>query len=190
MPRKAIAEKYKAFADMVLSGESATEAYKKISPKVNDNVAGTMGSRWLNRVEIASYITQRRDAVSKKVDVSQERIVKEYARIAFADPRKAFTDSGELKELKDIDDDTAAVIAGIEVDEVWDGRGEKRQQTGFTKKVKFWNKVSALDSLSEMQGIFKRGTVNVFNVINIKELTVDERREVRQRAEAVLTGAG
>jgi phage terminase small subunit len=61
----------------------------------------------------------------------------------FLDPRKLFDHRGQVLPLEQMDEDTRAAIASVEVDAVG------------TKKVKLWDKRAALDSLARCLGMFK-----------------------------------
>lgn len=67
-------------------------------------------------------------------------------RIALSDPRELFNSKGQLKAISDLDDDIAMAIQSVEVAE---------DVNGFSKtmKVRFWDKVSALDRLGKFQEI-------------------------------------
>ena len=54
-------------------------------------------------------------------------------------PAVLYDDNGNLKDIHSIPEDARKAIAGIEVDEIWEGRGEEREQTGVTRKVKLWD---------------------------------------------------
>jgi phage terminase small subunit len=86
--------------------------------------------------------------------VTVERVLQEYARLGFFDPRKLFNDDGSPKGIHELDDDTAAVLAGLEVMEIWEGRGEERQFVGYLKKYKLVDKKGALDSIAKHLGMF------------------------------------
>lgn len=49
--------------------------------------------------------------VQRETGITLERTLREIAKGAFHDPRKFFDDSGALKPVTELDDDTAAAIA-------------------------------------------------------------------------------
>ncbi len=69
--------------------------------------------------------------------------------------RKLFDASGALKPVADLDDATAACIASIEVDTLFDGSGKEREAVGTTTKIKMWDKNSAAEKLMRHLGMFK-----------------------------------
>jgi len=85
-----------------------------------------------------------------KVEVTIERVLKEYARIAFADIAQAYDDSGNLLAIPHMPEDIRRALTGIEISELFgDGKA-----IGRLKKVRFAQKVAALDSLAKHLGIF------------------------------------
>ena len=149
-------EKQKKFCDEYLLDFNATRAYKAAYPNCkSDEVAKAAGSRLLTNVNVKKYIEERKAELKKRVTVTQEDVINQLARIAFGDIRKLYNESGGLKDIHSIDDDTAPIIAGIETTEEFEGYGEDREQIGYTKKIKIANKDRALDMLGKYFGIFK-----------------------------------
>ena len=89
----------------------------------------------------------------ERTEITQDRVLLEYARIAFFDPRKLFRSDGSPKPIEELDTDTAAVLAGLEVREEFEGTGQDRVCIGYTKKYKLANKLGALDSLAKHLGM-------------------------------------
>ena len=149
-------DKQKKFCDEYLIDFNATRAYKAAYPSCNkDETARVNGSKLLTNTNIQEYIQERKEDLKKRVEVTQEDVINQLARIAFGDIRKLYNESGGLKNIQDIDDDTAAIITGIETTEEFDGFGQDREQIGYTKKIKMAEKTKALDLLGRYFGIFK-----------------------------------
>lgn len=132
---------------------NATAAYKRAGYSGSGRVAENAASRLLGNVGVASAIKNAMDSRASKLEITAERVLQEVARIAFFDVRKVYDAAGNLKPPADWDDDTAAAMAGIDVTEEFTGRGEDRQSAGFTKKVKSWDKVSALTLAMRHKGM-------------------------------------
>lgn len=149
-------DKQKIFCDEYLKDFNATRAYKEAYPGCKkDLTARVNGCKLLTKTNIATYIEQQKELLKNKMEITQERVLQEMARIAFGDIRKLYNESGGLKNIQDIDDDTAAIITSIESTEEFDGFGQDREQIGYTKKVKTADKTKALDMLGKYFGIFK-----------------------------------
>lgn len=70
-----------------------------------------------NRPEIQARIRELRDAVLKVADITAQRVMLELGRVAFADVRGLFNEDGSMKPAHELDDDTAATVAGLETEE-------------------------------------------------------------------------
>jgi len=73
---------------------------------------------------------------------------------AFVDPRKLYRADGRPVPVPELDDDTAAAVAGVEVIEEYEGKGESREFVGYTRKIKLADKKGALDSIARHLGMF------------------------------------
>lgn len=132
---------------------NATAAYKRAGYSGAGNVAESAAARLLRNVQVASAIKNAMDSRASKLELTAERVLQEVARIAFFDVRKVYDAAGNLKAPGDWDDDIAAAMAGLDVTEEFTGKGEARESSGFTKKVKAWDKVSALTLAMRHKGM-------------------------------------
>lgn len=146
----------KRFADEYLIDLNATKAYKAAYPSCKkDETARVNGSKLLTNTNIQDYISKKQKELEKKSGVTQQRIIEELAKIAFADIRKAYDKNGNLRPIQDLDDDTAGAIIGVESFEEYEGRGDDREYIGDTKKVKMADKIRAAELLGKHLGMFK-----------------------------------
>jgi phage terminase small subunit len=134
----------------ITNGGNATEA--AISAGYSAKTAYSAGGRLLKDVDIAAAITARRGVLIEKFELTTERTLREIARLAYFDPRKMYNADGSLKAIHELDDDTAAGIAGIEVDEIKDGK----VVIGVTRKFKQWDKNAALDKAMKHLGQYEQ----------------------------------
>jgi len=110
---------------------------------------GEIGYELLLRPRIQEYIKAVQDNLGHLLGISALDIAREYAKIGFSDVRKIYDKNGELLDVTALDDVTAASVASVEVTEVFD-RGK---YVGKNKKIKFYDKVVALDKLARMIGV-------------------------------------
>ena len=145
----------KRFCDEYLIDLNATRAYKVAYPNCKkDETAKSAGSRLLTNVNLQNYISERMKQREKRTEVTQDMVIKELAKIAFLDIRKLYTENGQLKNVADLDDDTAGAISSLETLEEYDGYGDDREKIGDTQKVKLLDKTKALELLGRHLGIF------------------------------------
>ena len=139
-------EKQKIFADEYLIDLNATRAYRVAYPSVKkDETARANSSRMLTNANVAKYIAERMEERQKRTEITQDRVLKELAVIAFA---KA-TDYAEvkdgqviIKDTEELNEQQARAIAGIK-----DGK--------FGIEVKLNDKEKALELLGRHLGMFK-----------------------------------
>lgn len=179
---KKLTGKQKRFGDEYLIDLNATRAYIDAGYSVKSkNAAAVEGHKLLKNPKIQAYIQKRMKDREGRTEITQDRVLKEYAKIGFFNPKKLFRDDGSPKDINEIDDDTAAAIAGLEVMEIWEGSGDNRHFVGYLKKYKIADKKGTLDSLGRHLGLFNdklihSGNVGVDNPF--KALTTDELKKL------------
>lgn len=104
----------------------------------------------LGKVGIQARIAELRAEASKRNEITLDQILSEYKKLAFLDVRKLYAPDGSILPITDIDNDTAAAIAGVEVQKVTGGTSEAIFTT--TTKVRLSDKRMALDSLCRVLG--------------------------------------
>ena len=145
----------KRFCDEYLIDLNATRAYKVAYPNCKkDDTARANSSRLLTKANIQEYISEKQKEIEKRTEVTQDMVIKELAKIAFLDIRKLYTENGQLKNIADIDDETAGAISSLETLEEYDGYGDDREKIGDIQKVKLLDKTKALELIGRHLGIF------------------------------------
>ena len=90
-----------------------------------------------------------------KAEVSVERVLKEYARIAFLNPQDLYDANGRLLNIKEMPEDAARAIAGLEEEVIYGSNGEGRKvDIGRLKKIRLTGKIPALEGLARHLGMF------------------------------------
>lgn len=179
-------DKQQRFCEEYLAnGNNATQA--AIAAGYSENTAAEMGYENLRKPHISDYIEERKKQIFARLHINQDRVLREYSRIAFSDIRTLYTVDGALKPISELDDDAAAIIAGIETFEEKakfnDLEDAENITLGQTKKVKIYDKIKALDSLGEQMGMFTK-KVDVtskgesLNQDNLEKLSTDERLQL------------
>jgi phage terminase small subunit len=142
------------------------------SPATAENQA----SRLLSKDKVAAAVAEAKKTVAERLGITAERVLTEYARLAFLDIRKAFDIDGNLKPIHELDDATAAAITGLEVevkrllggsDDEFEpqphGGALKRQHADLSTrlhKIKLADKKGALDSLAKHLGLLSDAQQN------------------------------
>ena len=163
-----ITKKQQTFADEYLIDLNATAAC--IRAGYSHRSADKIGHQLLGKKGVATYIAERMHARVVRTEITQDRVLQEYAKLAFLDPRKFFDVNGDLLSVHDLDDDTAAALAGMDV---LVSKGEDGD-IEYTKKIKIADKKGALDSIARHLGMFVEKVEHTGTVI-IQATRADEK---------------
>lgn len=130
------------FVEEYLIDFNATQA--AVRAGYSAKTARVIGGENLLKPALQLAIQERQKQLSVESGVTPEMIVKELTRVGFFDVRKMFDKQGELKNIVDMDIDTAACISAVETTQ---GRA------GTTRKIRFADKLKALDLLARHFGL-------------------------------------
>jgi phage terminase small subunit len=138
-----------------------------IAAGYSKKTAEATASRMLRNSKVKALVAKFGALVNKKHDFSVERTLTEIARCAFVRPPLLFRSDGTLKRLDELDEDTAAAIAGVEV-------GAR----GKLKKVKLTDKLRALELLARYHKLFSEDRTPMD--LGVKVIVLDMPRPLRQ----------
>ena len=110
----------------------------------SESYAGS--ARLIQRPDIVAAIRAHDAPALERASVTAERVIREAARVAFADPRRFARPDGTLHALHELDEETAAAIASLTIDERPDGRRFLR--------LRLHDKMAALVLLGRHLGLF------------------------------------
>lgn len=181
-----LTDKQKRFCEEYLVDLNATQA--AIRAGYSEDSARQIASENLSKPDIQDAIAEMQKGISDKLDIKKERVLREFARIAFADIRKYYDLNGNLLPPNDLDDDAAAALAAIEVFEEFEMNKGSKKKTGNTKKIKIWNKLQALDSLAKHLGLFEEDNKQKTQDFDLSNLTTEEKYQyfiLRQKAKSL-----
>ena len=157
--RRPQADRRARFAAEYAKDCNATQA--AIRSGYSKKTARAQGSRLLTRVDIAADVERRLQNAMAVGDITVERTAREIARIAYGDMRNLYDGEGRLKPPSEWDDDTAATVASMESEELFEmvgsGKDRERAHRGNLLKVKRWDKSRALDMCMSYLGMHKTG---------------------------------
>ena len=120
-------EAQKRFCDEYLIDLNATRAYKVAYPNCKkDETASVNGSKLLRNTKVKGYIVIHQKQREERTQVTQDKVIQELAKIAFADIRTLYDDNGSLKNVKCLEDNIAGAVSQLETFEEYDGKGKDR----------------------------------------------------------------
>jgi phage terminase small subunit len=150
-----LTEKQKRFCAEYLVDLNATAAYKRAGYAGQGNTAEVNASKLLRTAKVCTEIAAQQKRLQEKTGITQERVLAEYAKLAFLDPRRFYDDGGALIPVHSLPADVAAALAGMEVTVARSGTDEDgKPEYEDVKKIKFIDKKGALDSIARHLGMF------------------------------------
>lgn len=158
------------FVDEYLIDLNATQA--AIRAGYSEQTAYAIGHELLKKPEIASEIDRRRSELALSTNITNERVLKELAVIAFSDVGEVLDFSGDSPRLKapaDITESARRSIASVKVKRYMEGHGEDAKEVEVTE-FRFWSKDAALDKIGKHLGMFPERVI----VDDPARLTEDE----------------
>ncbi len=162
-----------------------------IAAGYSENGAAVQGNRLLRNAKISSEIAELTAKTCTKLEISAEKVLQELARLAFLDPRKFYNENGGLKHVPELDGDTAACIAGMEVKDVYEGYGDERKKVGICRKIKFADKGANLERLGRYLKLFTDKVVHtVEEHIDLSKLSDADLFELQRILETADSNAG
>lgn len=144
-----LSEQERRFADQYMIDLNATQA--AIRAGYSPDSAHVTGSRVLNRARVQEYLEKRKADRRKRLEVSQDRVVKEYAVIAFANLASLIdlnTMSLSILDWENLDPIEKAAVQEVSV---------YPTENGDRVKIKLYDKLKALSKLADHLGIADRG---------------------------------
>lgn len=140
--------KQEKFCIEYLKDLNATQA--AIRAGYSEKTAAVIGAQNLIKLNIQEFIQSAREKDANSAEITRQKVINEYAKLAFFDIRKVLTIDGGLKDTTEWDGDSAAAIAGLE------SYDEKEPDSGIVlgtvRKIKISDKRAALDSLCKVLG--------------------------------------
>jgi phage terminase small subunit len=158
--RAELTEKESRFCEEYPIDFNATQA--AIRAGYSEKTAGAIGHENLKKPKIQAKLSEVIQKTGEQLGITRERVMQEIGRLAFVDIRKAFTIDGALKPITEMDDETAAALAGLEVyeEKVSDPGADETVVAGQTKKIKLYDKTKALEMLAKHFKIYTDAPVN------------------------------
>lgn len=126
---------------------NASEAYRLVysTKKMKPETVNRNAKALLDNSKISTRLEQLKANQLKRHEVTVDRIIDEYRKIAFADIRQLQSAPGVLVPLEELDDDTAGALNSV-----------KLTNQGKELEYRLNNKVSALNDLAKIFGMFEK----------------------------------
>jgi phage terminase small subunit len=181
-------DKQKQFINEYLIDLNATRAYKATYKNIKNNeTARANSSRLLANANVRAYLDERLKAREKRTEITQDRVLNELAKIAFAD-MKDYLEYRTDKTVISYDDNGEPIIDYTKIVDLIDSRYTDTsviQEISISKdgvfRFKLYDKQKALVDIGKHLGIFAdklehSGNIEMNNPF--KGLTTDELRQI------------
>ncbi len=170
--------KQQRFCDEYLVDYNATQA--AIRAGYSKSSATAQASSLLTKPNVTAYLKGRSKKISDRLEISAERTLLEIARIAYTPATAFYDDNGRLLPIHMLGPDAAASISGFEIEEVWgiDLKSMEREQMGELKKIKRFDKNTALGFLAKHFKLFVEAPPPPPININLNNLSAGDLKEL------------
>lgn len=142
-----LTEKQRRFVSEYLIDLNATAAAERAGYK-DPNI----GRQLITKNNVSKAIQEAIQRRERRTEITQDMVIRELAKLGFFDIRKLFDGNGKPLDISALDDDTAAALAGLDVQDVADSDGN---YIGFLKKYKMADKIRALELLGKHLGAWE-----------------------------------
>lgn len=165
-------DKQAAFIDEYLVDMNASAAARRAG--YSEKTSDVIGHENLNKPKIARAIFEAMQERSKRTQVTADQVVKELARVGFADIRELVKWSEERTAFvpsRDLTEDQAAAVSEVQSETTTSERDDGTVETRLKLKLKTYDKLSALEKLGKHLGLFT-DLVDITSDGNPLDLTV------------------
>lgn len=174
----ALAPKRQRFVREYLIDLNGTQA--AIRAGYSAKTAGSIADFLLKNVDVRAAMAKAMEKRADRTEITQDRVLLEIGRLAFLDAKRFYNRDGSLRSIHELDDDTAAAVIGIEMEEDITEVDGKTTVTGRTKKLKITDKVAALTLAARHLGMLT-DKVKIDGEIGIRQLAAQMRERAMKR---------
>ena len=165
----ALTKKQRLFVDEYLLDLNATQA--AIRAGYSTRRATEIGYQLLQRPEVAQAIQAAMAERSKRTEVEADYVLRRLREIDEMDVLDILEDDGSFRSIRDWPKAWRQFLSGIEIAELFEGRGDDRRIAGVLRKVKWPDKLRNLELLSRHVG-----TESAALDLELKRLDVAKKR--------------
>ncbi len=165
----ALTKKQRLFVDEYLLDLNATQA--AIRAGYSTRRATEIGYQLLQRPEVAQAIQAAMAERSKRTEVEADYVIRRLREIDEMDVLDILEDDGSFRSIRDWPRAWRQFLSGIEIAELFEGRGDDRRIAGVLRKVKWPDKLRNLELLSRHVG-----TESAALDLELKRLDVAKKR--------------
>lgn len=156
LDKDGLTPKQACFRDEYLIDLNASQA--AIRAGYSTKNTSSIAAQLMSKTKVRNAIAREMAARSRRTGITQDRVLRELARVAFVNPSDVI-DFDTATVLKDASEDDRAAIASVKVKTIPCGD----DGDGVEREVKLNDKIKALDLLGKHLGLYPdgKGTIHV-----------------------------
>lgn len=174
---KGLTPKQDRFCLEYIKDLSAADAARRMG--ASEKSCRQIGSRYLSLPQVHDRVAELKAKQAERLELKADDVLRELLIVLKMDIAEVYEPDGKMKLVHNIKPEIRRAIAGIDVEELFEGHGRDRVQVGFTKKLKLWDKMKAAELLGKHLKLFA-DTLN----LNVEVGFADKLRKARERAAA------
>lgn len=144
---KKLTDKQELFCQEYLIDLNATQA--AIRAGYSEKTAQQTGSENLSKPVIQARISELKSTRCEKLAVDAAYVLQRHIEIDRMDMADILTDEGYMKPIREWPKVWRQYLSGMDIAELWEGRGDEKEQVGVLKKIKWPDKVKNLELLGK-----------------------------------------
>lgn len=170
----AITPQQEKFSQLVASGETYSDAYRKsykVNPKCKIETVWVNSSQLMSDTKVSQRVKELQANIQKRNEVTLDEVLKELADWLRFDPIEFFDENNCIKNMHDLSPLARKQIADIRVQETWANMDGSKLKTGEIKNIKFLDKQSTVDKFMKFFGAYiENHKISVEDLSHVKDL--------------------
>ena len=145
--------KQEAFVREYLVDLNATAAYKRAGYTAKGNAAEVNAARLLRNAQVAAAVAEAQGKRAERTQIDADYVLNRLVEIDRMDVLDIMGDDMSLKPVPQWPESWRRYLSGVDIAEMFEGRGDDREMVGILKKIKWPDKVRNLELLGKHIGV-------------------------------------
>lgn len=160
----------RAYIETGVQIEAYSAAYKTDNYK--PITIATNASKLFKKPKIQARIKELQDEVAERSVITIAELVEDLANMVRFDPADMYDELGDLKSIHEMPKPVRQMMASLDIQSMFQGKGDNVKHVGYIKKVKLIDKLGAIEKLMKHLGAYEKhnkqkpGSVVVFEIPN------------------------